>query len=83
MDENLCSNQEIHVLFEQGLELYNTINKLRIIMQKALWTRLIILRMANFDNFGGLKYLRKFHIFIFFTCEKSVGFRFICEEMVR
>ena len=65
MNENLCSNQEIHVLFEQGLELYNTINKLRVIMQKALWTRLIILRMANFDNLGGLKYLRKSHFYIF------------------
>ena len=41
------------------------------------------LRMANFDNFGGLKSLFKFHIFILSTCEESVRIGLICEELVR
>ena len=41
------------------------------------------LRMVNFDNFGGLKSVLKFHIFIFLTCEESVRLRLICEELVR
>ena len=39
--------------------------------------------MVNFDNFGGLKSVLKFHIFIFSTCEESVRIRLICEELVR
>ena len=31
MNENPCSNQEIHVLFEHGSELENTLNELCII----------------------------------------------------
>ena len=39
--------------------------------------------MVNFDNFGGLKSLLKFHILIFLTCEESVRIRLICEGLVR
>ena len=38
---------------------------------------------SNFDNFGGLKSVLKFHIFICLTCEESVRIRLICEELVR
>ena len=31
MNEYPCSNQEIHVLFEYGFELYHTSNKPRVI----------------------------------------------------
>ena len=31
MNENLCSNQEIHVLFEHEFKLKNTSNKPRVI----------------------------------------------------
>ena len=31
MNENPCSNQEIHVLFEHGFELENTSNEPRVI----------------------------------------------------
>ena len=37
--------------------------------------------MVNFDNFGGLKSVLKFHIFIFSTCEKLVRVRLVCEEL--
>ena len=36
--------------------------------------------MVNFDNFGGLKSVLKFHIFICLTCEESVRIRLICEK---
>ena len=39
--------------------------------------------MVNFDNFGGLKCVLKFHIFIFLACEESARIRLICEELVR
>ena len=39
--------------------------------------------MVNFDNFLGLKYVLKFHIFIFLTLEESVHIRLACEELVR
>ena len=39
--------------------------------------------MANFDNFGGLTSVLKFHIFEFFNCEESVRIRAICEGLVR
>ena len=39
--------------------------------------------MVNFDNFGGLQSVLKFHIFIFSTSEESVRIRLICEELVR
>ena len=31
--------------------------------------------MVNFDDFGGLKSVLKFHIFMFLTCEESVRIR--------
>ena len=53
MNENPCSNQEIHVLFEHGFELENTSNEPRVICMtlyigKAMWTRLIISPMFLF-----------------------------------
>ena len=39
--------------------------------------------MVNFDKFGGLKSVLKFHIFIFLTCEESVRISLIYEELVR
>ena len=39
--------------------------------------------MVNFDNFGGLNSVLKFHISIFVTCEESVRIRLICEKLVR
>ena len=39
--------------------------------------------MVIFDNFGGLKSVLKFHIFIFLTCEESVRIRLTCEELIR
>ena len=40
-------------------------------------------RMVNFDNFGGLTSVLKFHIFLIFNCEELVRIRAICEGMVR
>ena len=34
MNENPCSNQEIHVLFEHGFKLENTSNEPRVIYKK-------------------------------------------------
>ena len=53
MNENPCSNQEIHMLFEHGSELENTKNESCIICMtlyiwKALGTRLIVLPMFLF-----------------------------------
>ena len=52
MNENLCSNQEIHVLFEHGSELENTYNEpctIRMtLLRQALRTRLIISPMFLF-----------------------------------
>ena len=39
--------------------------------------------MVNFNNFGGLKFVLKFYIFIFLTCKELVRIRLICEELVR
>ena len=39
--------------------------------------------MVNFDNFGGLTSVLKFHIFLIFNCEESVRIRVICEGLVR
>ena len=39
--------------------------------------------MVNFDNFGGLTSVLKFHIFLIFNCEKLVRIRVIWEGMVR
>ena len=41
------------------------------------------LRMVNFDNFGGLTSVLKFHIFLIFNCEELVRIRAICEGLVR
>ena len=41
------------------------------------------LRMVNFDNFGGLTSVLKFHIFLIFNCEELVCIRAICEGLVR
>ena len=39
--------------------------------------------MVNFDNFGGLTSVLKFHISLIFNCEKLVRIRVICEGLVR
>ena len=39
------------------------------------------MRLVNFDYFGDLKSVLKFHIFISLTCEESVRIRLICEEL--
>ena len=39
--------------------------------------------MFNFDNFGGLKSVLKFHIFILLRCEESMRIRLFCEELVQ
>ena len=39
--------------------------------------------MVNFDNFGGLTYVLKFHIFLIFNCEELVRIRAIFEGLVR
>ena len=39
--------------------------------------------MVNFDNFGGLSSVLKFHIFLIFNCEKLVRIRAIRELLVR
>ena len=39
--------------------------------------------MVNFDNFGGLTSVLKFHIFLIFNCEELVRIRAICEGLVR
>ena len=39
--------------------------------------------MANFDNFVGLTFLLKFHIFLIFNSEELVHIRVICEGLVR
>ena len=39
--------------------------------------------MVNFDNFGGLTPVLKFHIFLIFNCEELVRIRAICEGLVR
>ena len=38
--------------------------------------------MVNFDNFGGLTSLLKFHIFLIFNCEELVRTRVICKGQV-
>ena len=48
MNENQCSNQEIHVLFEHGSELENTLKEPYIIIRKTLRTRMIISLMFLF-----------------------------------
>ena len=40
-------------------------------------------RMVNFDNFGRLTSVLKFHIFLIFNCEELVRIRAICEGLVR
>ena len=39
--------------------------------------------MVNFDNFGGLISVLKFHIFLTFNCEELVRILAICEGRVR
>ena len=39
--------------------------------------------MVNFDNFGGLTSVLKFHIFLIFNYEELVRIRAICEGLVR
>ena len=40
--------------------------------------------MVNFDNFGGLKSVLKFHIYIFSSVKNRYArIRLICEELVR
>ena len=39
--------------------------------------------MVNFDNFGDLKYVLIFLIFICLTCKESVRIRLTCGELVR
>ena len=39
--------------------------------------------MVNFDNFGGLTSVLKFHISLIFDCEKLERIRVICEGLVR
>ena len=39
--------------------------------------------MANFDNFGGLTFVLKFHIFLIFNCQELVRICVICEGLVR
>ena len=41
------------------------------------------MRMVNFDNFGGLTYVLKFHTLLIFNCEELVRIRAICEGLVR
>ena len=41
------------------------------------------LRMVNFDNFGGLTSVLKFHIFLIFNCAELVRIRAICKGLVR
>ena len=41
------------------------------------------LRMANFDNFGGLTYVLKFLIFLILNYEELVRIRAICEGLLR
>ena len=38
--------------------------------------------MVNFDNFGGLKSVLKFHIFLLFNSEELVRIRAICKGLV-
>ena len=38
--------------------------------------------MVNFDNFGGLTSVLKFHIFLIFNCEELVRIRVMCEGLV-
>ena len=38
--------------------------------------------MVNFDNFWGVKFVLKFHILYFLTCEELVPFFLRCEELV-
>ena len=42
-----------------------------------------ILRLVNFDNFGCLQSMLKFHIFLILNCEELVRIRAICEGLVR
>ena len=39
--------------------------------------------MVNFDNFGGLTSVLKFHTFPILNCEELVRIRVMCEELVR
>ena len=39
--------------------------------------------MVDFDNFGGLASVLKFHIFLSFNCEEMVRIPAICEGLVR
>ena len=39
--------------------------------------------MVNFDNFGGLTSVLKFHIFLIVNCEELVRIRAICQGLVR
>ena len=41
------------------------------------------LRMVNFDIYGGLTSVLKFHIFLICNCEELVRIRAICEGLVR
>ena len=49
MNENPCSNQEIHVLFEHGFKLENTLNEPRAIYM-TLYTESIADRTDNFAD---------------------------------
>ena len=40
-------------------------------------------KCENFDNFGGLTSVLKFHIFLIFNCGELVCIRIICEGLVR
>ena len=50
-----------------------------LVPKRHFW-QMLNSRMVNFDNFGGLKSVLKFHIFIFLTFEESVRIRIICED---
>ena len=39
--------------------------------------------MVNFDSFGGLTSVLKFHIFLIFNFEELVRIRAMCEGLVR
>ena len=53
-----------------------------LVPKRHFW-KMCNLRMVNFDNFGGLKSVFKFHIFILLICEESVHIRLNSEELVR
>ena len=53
-----------------------------LVPKRHFW-KMWYLRMINFDNFGGLTSVLKFHIFLIFNCEELVRIRAICVGLVR